>query len=136
MVQNPPLEIFLRELHAKLIENGIAPKRAVRICNRIRSGKKQPTLLSVEDYQEAWIVSDTSSEILTTLEDGSKLAAWSIALAQAVPFDCRQDLRRSVVTLTPIPVDQQVPQGSSIPPQSQPFLDSLEHRDLLFVHSM
>ena len=86
MVQNPPLEIFLRELHAKLIENGIAPKRAVRICNTIRSGKKQPTLLSVEDYQEAWIVSDTSSEILTTLEDGSKLAAWSIALAQAV-FD-------------------------------------------------
>jgi hypothetical protein len=86
MVPNPPLELFLPQLHGKLIKRGISPKRATSICQAILSGKKQRAIKTVEQYQEAWTVADASNEILTTIEDGSKLAAWSTEYNHAL-FD-------------------------------------------------
>ena len=92
MVPNPPLHIFLPKLQSKLVERGIAAKRATSICHAILSGKKPRPIKSLQEYQEAWTVADASNEILTTIEDGSKLAAWSTDYTHAL-FDFEDEYR-------------------------------------------
>jgi hypothetical protein len=81
---NPELEEFLPKLRAALVRNGISDETAQFICQEILAGTKQSRIVTLEQYQESWIVCHAAEGILTTTEDGSRVAAWLTALATAL----------------------------------------------------
>ena len=69
------LEIFLPRLLKALERKGLSEAAVVFAWKSVLAGAKQPPIKTVEHYQIAWTACDTTSDILTTLDDGSEAAA-------------------------------------------------------------
>jgi hypothetical protein len=50
------LEVFLPNLRAALVRNGMSDETAAFICQEILAGAQQPPIMTLEQYQEAWTV--------------------------------------------------------------------------------
>ena len=75
---------FLPEFKAGLIKNGMTEAEADFICLSVAKRARPRKIVSVREYQDAWVICDTMENILTTLDDGSEAAAFCMALGQAV----------------------------------------------------
>jgi hypothetical protein len=74
----------LPQLRTALVLNGMSADAAAFTCNAVQVGAQQQAITSLEEYREARTVCATMEEILTTLDDGSEVAAYCIALAHAI----------------------------------------------------
>jgi hypothetical protein len=68
------------------VRNGISEDHAAFICNSVTVRAQQPSITTIEQYQEAWTVCYAAEEVLTSLDDGSEAVAWRTALAHVI-FD-------------------------------------------------
>ena len=84
MEPNPPLDVLLPKLRAKLLENGLTPEHAATTCKAIQNGKKPRELKTAEEYQVAWTICDSMEDVLTTLDDVSEAAEWCTAIAHRI----------------------------------------------------
>ena len=84
MEPHQELNVFLPELKAGLIKNGMSEAEADFVCLSVAKRARPRKITSVREYQDAWLICDTVENILTTLDDGSEAAAFCIALGQAV----------------------------------------------------
>ena len=84
MEPHQTLDAFLPKLRAALVLCGMREDAAAFTCNALRVGAQQQAITSLEEYQEARTVCAAMEEILTTLDDGSEVAAYCIALAHAI----------------------------------------------------
>ena len=77
MEPHQELSVFLPELKAGLIKNGMTEFEAdfvyLSVAKRARSRK----ITSIREYQDAWLVCHTMEDILTTLDDGSEAAGFA-----------------------------------------------------------
>jgi hypothetical protein len=84
MEPHQELSVFLPELKAGLIKNGMSEAEADFVCLSVAKRASQRKITSMREYQDAWLVCHTMEDILTTLDDGSEAAAFYNALGHVV----------------------------------------------------
>ena len=84
MEPHQELSVFLPELKAGLIKNGMSEAEADFICLSVAKRSSPSKITTAREYQDAWVICDTIENILTTFDDGSEAAAFCTALAQVV----------------------------------------------------
>jgi len=94
MEPHQELNVFLPELKAGLIKNGMSENEADFLCISVAMRTHPRKITSMREYQDAWLVCHTMEDILTTLDDGSEAAAFCTLLGQ------RSSITRTPTTLS------------------------------------
>ena len=78
------MENVLPKLFSELRRSGLSDEHATVVCNAAAEGVKHPPVTTLAEYQKSWVLCHAAENALTTLDDGSTIAAWFKSVAQAV----------------------------------------------------
>jgi hypothetical protein len=70
MESHQRLDAFLPRLQTALVRSGMSEEEAAFTCSAVLAGACQPTIRTIREYQDAWIVCQAMEGILRTLDDG------------------------------------------------------------------
>jgi hypothetical protein len=84
MESHQRLNAFLPRLQTALVRSGMSEEEAAFTCSAFLVGARQPTIRTIREYQDTWIVCQAMEGILRTLDDGSEAAARCTVLTHAL----------------------------------------------------